>query len=192
MYVPFSPSLDPLYLSSKSPIGFYLNLPIGAITFAALAFIRIPDARVEDEVKPSLKHQLGRLDLPGCAIFAPTVIMLLLALEWGGVSYPWNSATIIGLFCGAAGTFCLLLSWEYHRGETAMLPLSLFRNSIVSCAVVANIMSNGAFFVVTYYLPVWFQVVKNVSPTTSGVYTLPSVLSQITSTLATGFLGTCI
>jgi hypothetical protein len=115
--------------------------------------------------------------------------MLLLALDWGGVSYPWSSATIIGLFCGAAGTFCLLLGWEFHQGETAMLPLSLFRNSIVSCAAIANIMSNGAFFLVTYYLPIWFQVVKDASPMMSGVYTLPSVLSQIVGTVATGFLG---
>lgn len=170
-------------------IGFYLNLPIGAVTFVILTTIRIPDAKIKVDVKPSTKEQLDRLDLPGCAIFAPAIIMLLLALEWGGVSYPWSSPTVIGLFCGGAATFCLFIGWEFRRGERAMMPLGLFRNSIVSCAVIANIVSNGAFFLITYYLPLWFQVVKDASPLMSGVYTLPSVLSQITGTIITGFLG---
>lgn len=73
-----------------------------------------------------------------------------------------------------------------------MLPLSLFRNSVISCAVMANILSSGAFFSVAYYLPVWFQVVENVSPVTSGVYSLPSVISQVIGSVASGFLGPCI
>lgn len=167
---------------------FYLNLPIGGVTFVALTIIRIPDAKVKVDSKPSTIEKVDRLDLPGCAIFAPAIIMLLLALEWGGVRYSWSSPTIIGLFCGAAGTFCVFLAWESRRGDRAMMPLGLFRNSIVSCAVVANIMSNGAFFLITYYLSVWFQVVKNASPLMSGVYTLPSVLSQIIGTIGTGLV----
>lgn len=70
-----------------------------------------------------------------------------------------------------------------------MLPLSLFRNSIVSCAAMANIMSSGAYFSVAYYLPVWFQVVEDVSPVTSGIYSLPSVISQVIGSVSSGFLG---
>lgn len=167
---------------------FYINFPIGAVTIIVLAIMRIPDAKVTVETKPSIKAQIHRLDLPGSAIFAPAIVMLLLALDWGGVSYPWNSAKIIGLFCGFAGTFCLFLCWESHRGETAMLPLSLFRNSIVSSAAMANMMSSGAYFSVAYYLPVWFQVVEDVSPVTSGIYSLPSVISQVVGSVSSGFL----
>lgn len=51
------------------------------------------------------------------------------------------SARIIDMFCGSVGIFSLFFRWESHQGVTAMLPLSLFRNSTVSCAVMANIMS---------------------------------------------------
>lgn len=184
--------LDLLRSDSNPPTGFYINLPIGAATIIVLAIMRIPDAKVTVETKPSIKAQIHGLDLPGSAIFAPAIVMLLLALDWGGVSYPWNSAKIIGLFCGFAGTFCLFLCWESHRGETAMLPLSLFRNSIVSSAAMANMMSSGAYFSVAYYLPVWFQVVEDVSPVTSGIYSLPSVISQVVGSVSSGFLGPCI
>lgn len=186
-----SPRFDLVRPGSNSLTGFYLNLPIGAVTITVLGIMRIPDAKVKVETKPSIKEQIHRLDLPGSAIFAPAIVMLLLALDWGGVSYPWSSARIIGLFCGSASTFCLFLCWESHRGETAMLPLSLFRKSIISCVVTGNIMSSGAYFSVAYYLPVWFQVVEGVSPVTSGVYSLPSVISLIIGSVTSGFLGRC-
>jgi hypothetical protein len=38
--------------------------------------------------------------------------------------------------------------------------------------------------VVSYYLPIWFQVIQAVSPTTSGVRTLPLLVSQMADVLA--------
>ena len=115
--------------------------------------------------------------------------MLLLALEWGGTKYSWNSSTIIGLFCGAGATFLLFLGCEHYRREEAMLPLSLFRNRVISCAVIASAMSQGGVYLIFYYLPTWFQVVKGQSPTSSGIYLLPSVGAMSISTALAGALG---
>jgi hypothetical protein len=53
---------------------------------------------VKTEVKASVKEQVYRLDIPGCILFVGLIMMLLLAIDWGGIIYPWNSPTIIGLF----------------------------------------------------------------------------------------------
>ena len=176
---------------ANSLAGFYLNLPIGGVTIFTLSFIQIPNAKVGLKAgsQPTLKEKVDRLDLPGFALFAPAIAMLLLALEWGGATYPWNSATIIGLFCGAGVTFCLFLGWEYHRKETAMIPLSLFRNRVISCAALCTATSQGGVYMIFYYLPTWFQVVKDLSPTASGVHILPSLGSMALSTAVAGFLG---
>ena len=55
-----------------------------------------------------------KLDLIGFAIFAPAAIQLLLAVEYGGDQFAWNSSTVIGLFCGAGATFIVFLAWDYH------------------------------------------------------------------------------
>ncbi|KAF9888974.1 hypothetical protein FE257_008144 [Aspergillus nanangensis] len=168
---------------------FYINLPAGAITVISLGLIRIPDARVSRNEGPvAIPEQIKRLDLPGCALFASSVISLLLALDWGGVTYAWNSATIICLFWTAGITLVLFLAWERHMGDTAMLPLSLLKQSAVSCAAAAGIMSYGGLYVIITYLPMWFQAVKDVSPLMSGVYYLPSVISTTLSTVGSGFL----
>jgi hypothetical protein len=48
--------------------GFYLNLPVGAITVTTLIISGIPDAKLKSEVKTSVKEQVDRLDLPGCIL----------------------------------------------------------------------------------------------------------------------------
>lgn len=114
--------------------------------------------------------------------------MLLLALDWGGMTYAWGSATIICLFWGSGLTLVLFLGWEWHMGDTGMLPLRLLGNPAVSCAAAAGLMSYGSLYVVITYLPMWFQAVKDVSPLMSGVYYLPSVISTTLATIISGFL----
>jgi Fungal trichothecene efflux pump (TRI12) len=117
--------------------------------------------------------------------------MLLMALEWGGTEYPWNSATIIGLFCGAGGTLILFVAWEYRTGDTAMIPLSMVRKRIVWCSCLVIGCFFGSLLVFSYYLPIYFQAVKGVSPSRSGVYVLPGILSQMLMAITSGFLGKC-
>ncbi|KAL8645568.1 MAG: hypothetical protein Q9226_007242 [Calogaya cf. arnoldii] len=167
---------------------FYINGPAGAITGICLALIRIPDARVKSGSKLSIIKQIDRLDLPACLLFAGSSVMLLLALDEGGVSYSWDSATIVSLFWAAGFSLCLFLAWEYRRGADSMLPLGLFRNPIVACASATSIMSYGGLYVIILYLPLWFQAVKGVSPLTSGVDYLPSVVTTTIGTVASGFL----
>lgn len=185
-----TPLLPPGQQRAKSKLdpGFYINLPCGAVTVLALGLIRIPDARVRFEHAASVTQQIWRLDLPGCGLFASSVVMLLLALDWGGVTYAWGSPTIICLFWGSGMTLVLFLGWEWHMGDTGMLPLRLLGNPAVSCAAAAGLMSYGGLYVIITYLPMWFQAVKDVSPLMSGVYYLPSVISTTLATIISGFL----
>lgn len=118
--------------------------------------------------------------------------MLLLALNWGGVTYDWGSATIIGLFCGSVGTSVVFVAWEFREGKNAMIPLDMLKNQVIMFASFVSILSQGSLFLVVYYLPIWFQVVKDASPTMGGVYFLPSVGSQVVGSILTGALSTYI
>ena len=63
---------------------FYINLPIGAAAAALLLFTKIPDAHSKPPPMEVLRTLHQKLDLVGFLIFAPAIIMLLLALQWGG------------------------------------------------------------------------------------------------------------
>lgn len=131
----------------------------------------------------------SKLDLIGFALFAPAAIQLLLALQYGGTHFAWNSAQVIGLFCGAAGTFIVFLSWQYYKGDAAMIPFSMVQKRTVwtSCLTYGFLMSQ--LYCASYYLPVYFQGVKGATPTLSGVYLLPSILGQLFAAIGSGILG---
>ena len=43
-------------------------------------------------------------------------VCLLLAMQWGGVTYAWSSATIIALFVVFAVLLVALCLWQVRRG----------------------------------------------------------------------------
>ena len=168
---------------------FYVNLPIGAVVGALLVFIYIPERGTKPALRTVLSTAIESLDLVGFTIFAPASIMFLLALQYGGNEYAWNSATVIGLLCGAAATFVIFLSWEYRKGDDAMIPFSMISQKILWSASVTMFFFLGALFCSNYYLPIYFQAVKNASPTMSGVDILPTILSQVLLAMVSGVMG---
>jgi hypothetical protein len=152
-----------------------------------LLFVSIPSNNNAEGRK--FVARLSRLDLVGFFFFAPAAIQFILALEWGGTKYAWNDATIIGLFCGAFGMLLVFVAWEHHMGAKAMIPLF-----IISRRVIWSSCTNYAFFIgamntATYYLPIYFQSVRNASPTRSGVDLLPSIISTTLFGVLAGALG---
>ena len=177
-----------LFLANNS--GFYINLPIGGFATLLLFKIHIPERLIKvSGEKSTIKTVLSQLDLIGFSLFAPFSIMVLMALQWGGQKYSWSSSTIIGLFCGGAGALLAFLSWEWHIGEKAMIPFSVLRERVVWCSCLVIGLFFASLLVFSYYLPIYFQTVKGVSPTMSGVYMLPSVLSQMATSVVSGVLG---
>ena len=65
---------------------FYINLPIGCIAMLIIAvFLKIPD---REATKLPLGKKILQLDLFGTSLLVPGVVCLLLALQWGGPTYP--------------------------------------------------------------------------------------------------------
>lgn len=124
---------------------FYINLPPGAVVATILFFTRVPEGQV---VKPNptevVKDLHNKLDLVGFFLFAPSCIMLLLAMQWGGNEYPWDSATVIGLFCGFAGNLIVWAIWNYYKRDKALIPFSMVGNTTVwtSCIFLGILMGS--------------------------------------------------
>jgi len=143
--------------------------------------------------RPKTTTSLGRLvtelDLSGFAIFGPSMVMLLLALQWGGTKYEWSSATIIGFFCGSGVLFLIFLWWEKRQGDNAMIPLRMVKNRIFWTSCVNTLVLMGLIMVASFYVPIYFQSVKGDSPFTSGYHLLPAILSQLLFGVAAGIAG---
>lgn len=170
--------------------GFYINLPIGAVSGLLLFFTHVPDETLKPPFSFALLQSIvPNLDLTGFALFAPTTVMFLLALEWGSSQYGWSSPIVIGLFAGSGAMLIVFCLWEWHVGERALIPFHVVKRRVVWASTIQTTSLFVNNFVGVNYVPIYFQAVRGVGPSLSGVYTLPSILTQLLSLVATGALG---
>ncbi|TDZ61763.1 Efflux pump mlcE [Colletotrichum trifolii] len=177
---------------------FWINLPVGALSCVLLAVVHISEQVPKPKFKEVLRDReiLQKFDLVGSAILVGTVTQLLLALHYGGGEYAWNSATVIGLFCGFCATTAFFLVWEQHAGDNALMPLGMFKNRVFACGSLMNLCLYGFTYITMYFVPIYFQSILGDSPMESGIHMLPSIISAIVFTLLSGVmvskLGYCL
>lgn len=165
---------------------FWINLPAGALTVATQFFFFKPHSIPSDK---TLIQRVKSIDIVGCLLFIPACFLILVAMQWGGTKYPWNSGTIIGLFVGGGVLLVIFIGWEWWLGDNALIPSIVMGRRQVALGSMFAFLQLGSLAVMSYYLPEWFQAVQGVSPLDSGVRVLPSVLAQILALGVVGALG---
>jgi hypothetical protein len=112
--------------------------------------------------------------------------MLLLGLDFGGVTHPWDSPTVICLIVFAAVLLALFVVNEWKLVKYPVIPLVLFQHRSGIAAFLVCFCHGYIFMGEAYYLPLYFQAVIGSSPIMSGVYILPFVLALTFSAALTG------
>ncbi|CAN9186783.1 unnamed protein product [Alternaria alternata] len=170
---------------------FYINLPFGAATAAfIIPFLNVK--RRGKKVEATWKQQLQKFDLPGTACFLPAIICLLLALQWGGSKYAWNSGRIIALLVLFVLLIAGFITIQWWKQEDATVPPRVFLNRNVWGSAWFGAMLGAAFFLIVYYLPIWFQAIKGASATKSGIMNLPAILGLVIISMLAGGLVTAL
>ncbi|KAL2871714.1 MDR family MFS transporter [Aspergillus lucknowensis] len=156
---------------------FYLNLPIGGFTIlTVLLFFHVPSPQ---HARLGVMGQIRRLDPLGTLLFIPSIVSLILALEWGGSTYAWNHPKIIGLLVTFSVLFVIFVVVEALTPDTAMLPGRVVLNRSIASSMFFIFLLSGAMMSVVYYINIWFQVVKGDSATRAGLSTIPMVISLV-------------
>lgn len=156
------------------------------VPFDGIAFLIILFFLDIETPKTPLLAGLGAIDWLGCLLIVGGTIMFLLGLEYGGVNYPWGSATVICLIIFGLVVIGLFFINEWKIAKYPIMPLRIFkyRSNIASlaiCFIHGMVFISGAFF-----LPLYFQAVFGATPILSGVYLFPFVLSLSISSAVTG------
>lgn len=112
--------------------------------------------------------------------------MLFLALELSEKYGTWNSSACIGLICGFGATVIIFIAWIMFKGDTALIPPRVICQRTVAASCGSAFFIYGTILVHTYFLPIWFQAVRNDSAIQSGVRMIPYMLSSITLSMIAG------
>lgn len=98
-----------------------------------------------------------RLDPLGSVFFIPALICLLLALQWGGSTYAWNSARIIALFVVFVVLLPIFAGIQVWRPETATMPGRIVgKRSIMSAAVFVFCLMSSMMLLILF-VPIWCE-----------------------------------
>lgn len=154
---------------------FWIFLPLGFVAFGMIVSL-FPKA----ERKASEK-----IDYFGSLFLSLAIIALLLGFSWAGTQYDWGSVQIIGLFA-AAVVFLVVFVLIEAKAHSPVLPLSLFRNDIVTISNTIGFLMNAGMMGALIYLPFFVQGVKGISPTYSGYVTMPMSISMVVISAVTG------
>jgi MFS family permease len=170
---------------------FWINLPVGAVTSLVIAFLLHPP-KVQDGPSRTLKEKLCHFDWLGTAIIIPSLVCLLLALQWGGSRYRWNDARVISLFVVFAVLLLVFIIKEKVSTSIFTIPrLVASSRSMIFSTLFAFCLS-AAISILSFYLPLWFQAIKGASAFDSGVMLLPVILGLLAGTLIAGVLVTIL
>jgi len=154
---------------------FYVNLPVGIIAIVALY-------RYFPFWHP--KNVKRHIDWLGVATLILCVTPLLLALTWV-TDYGWISSRVDLLLGGSALMLAAFLYAETKAPEP-IIPLSLFREPVISMCSIGVFIVGIAMFGMIIYLPLFMQGVLGVTATRSGNLLTPLMLGVVVGTFVCG------
>ncbi len=154
---------------------FWLFLPLGVIAFFMI-LVLFP--KVE-------RQEAQSIDYPGSLLLTLTIVPMLLAFSWAGTKYSWNSSVILGLFAFTSAALALFIFTE-TKVKTPVLPLTLFKSSVVTISNIIGFIMNAGMMGALMYMPFYVQGVMGVSPTYAGYVTMPMSISMLALSAYTG------
>lgn len=158
---------------------FYVNLPFGLLALLVLW-----------RFFPSVRTGSGRrlpIDVGGAVTSMAGIVLLLLALSWGGREYAWDSPLVVALLSTGVAILALFL-WLEARAPDPVLPLGLFRNNVVAISSTNSLAQSMGQICLALFVPLYAQAVIGTSATMSGTIMLPMLLAMLVSNVAAGML----
>ena len=155
---------------------FYINVPIGVAALVATTLsLNMPRVR--------LKH---KIDYLGSILLAATSSCAVLALVSIGSlrSGSGSIAILFGVSIALLAGFIL----QERRAAEPILPLNLFRNSVLRVGSFLGFLVGVAMFTCVVYVPLYLQVALGASVSRSGFLLSPMLLTLVITTFCVGRL----
>ncbi|KAH9838824.1 multidrug resistance protein fnx1-like [Teratosphaeria destructans] len=162
--------------------AFYIQVPfivIGGIW--GCVCIKVPVKETEDA-------KIKRVDFLGAFTLVTGLVVLLLGLNSGGNIVPWNHPLVYVSLPASFVILCVFAYVEDHISTEPVIPVRLLGNVSVMAACLTNWFMTMSVFALMYYGPIYFQVVRGVSPTRAGTLFIPQSAGTAIGSLCSGII----
>ena len=160
---------------------FWINLPVTGIAFLLLLlFLDVHNPRTK------LGEGVRAIDWFGTLSILAVTLLLLLGLDFGGAIFPWGSPKVICLIVFGTLMIGFFLFSESRLAKYPLMPLGVFKDWSNSATFLIAFAHNMVSIGTEYYLPLYFQSVKQASPIRSGVLILPMIITEAAVDIVVG------
>ncbi|WAZ22717.1 MFS transporter [Streptomyces cinnabarinus] len=160
-------------------LGWRWCLYVG-VPFALIALFVLQKTLHLPESKRKVK-----VDWAGAFVITAAVSLLLIWVTFADDKYAWLSWQTCAMVGGALALTLLFLLVETKASEP-IIPLRLFRNRTITLASLASLLVGVAMFAGTVFFSQYFQLARDMSPTMSGVMTIPMIAGLFVSSTVSG------
>lgn len=161
--------------------AFYIQVPLTVVSGGLVYYgVQIP-------AKESDKSRLKRVDYLGAITLVSALVLMLVGLNSGGNSVPWNHPLIYTSLI-LSGIF--LAAYIYIEDRVApepIIPVRLLLNRTVACACLTNWFGTMSVFASMYYIPIFLQV-QGLSTTQAGERLIAQAIGSATGSMGSGLI----
>ncbi|MGA7485624.1 MAG: MDR family MFS transporter, partial [Xanthobacteraceae bacterium] len=156
---------------------FYINLPTGIVALVVIAAV-LPSRGT---------RQQHAIDYGGALLLTAALSAVILFTSLGGTTLAWTSPVTLGLMAASVAAVAAFVAVE-RRAREPILPMDLFANRNFTVASSVGLIVGLSLFGAVTFLPIYLQVVKGVSPSTSGLMLMPMMLGMLVTSVISGRL----
>lgn len=169
--------------------AFYINLCVAGL-FAPVYLFWIPSFKPRAGSKSSaLLHEI---DSVGTILSIAGLMTIIMAINFGGTIYPWNSGSVIALFVVSGViwiTFGIQQTYSIFTTETQrVFPIHFLKNLNAVLLFISMAAVNVAGFIPIYYVPIYFQFSRGDDAIQAAVRLLPLIFVLSATILCNGHL----
>ena len=111
-----------------------------------LLFFQTPPAA--RPAKATLREKILQMDPLGTTLILGAIISYLLALQYGGSTYAWNSSVVIGLLVGFILISAVFIGFEMWQGERSMLVPRVLKGRVIGVGAAFQFFFAGSYYTV--------------------------------------------
>ncbi|XXG95715.1 hypothetical protein Hte_001985 [Hypoxylon texense] len=169
--------------------AFYINLCVAGL-LAPVYLFWIPSFKSRAGTKST--KLIREFDIVGTVLVVTAVMTLIVAINFGGASYKWNSGKITDLFVVSGVLFVVFFIQQklalFTSTSNRIFPVHFLQNWNAVLLFLCDAAVNTAGFVPIYYIPLYFQFTRGDTAVEAAVRLLPLILVLSAAILANGHL----
>ncbi|KAL4243172.1 MFS transporter superfamily protein [Abortiporus biennis] len=186
------PLLGGLFSDASGPLSwrwaFFINLPICLVAFVVI-YMSLRNIEVGCCHAVSWRQLGHTFDFMGLILFMIGSSCIVIGFSFAS-TFGWKAPSTLALIISGLVVLVFAGCYELRTKRDALFPPSVFYNLTTVVILTINFLHNFIFNAGTFYLALYFQVVKGHSPLNAGIYMLPYSLGSSLASMPTAwFIG---